>query len=78
MEKKKIIKKNQFVIPIGNGWAIKGEGNKQFTLITDNKREAVSIATDIAKRNESTLIIYNKNGEIVRSKNYSKKAMTVH
>jgi len=73
MENKKLKKKNQFVIPLGNGWAVKGEGNKEFTIFSDNKREAVAVAKDIAKRNESALIIYNKNGEIVKSENYSKR-----
>jgi hypothetical protein len=27
-------KKNQHVIPLGNGWAVKGEGSNKFTVIT--------------------------------------------
>jgi len=70
---KKIVKKAQYVIPVGNGWAVKASINGKFIIITDNKRDAVSVARDIAKRNESDLIIYGKDGSIISTNSYTVK-----
>jgi hypothetical protein len=70
-------KKIQYVIPVGNGWAVKAAGSIKFTIITDSKKEAVSVAKDIAKRDESALIIYGKDGRILLSNSYSKKGKAV-
>lgn len=45
-------KRNQHVVPLGNGWAVKGEGNSKFTAITETKKDATTIARDIAKNNK--------------------------
>ena len=57
-------KKNQHVIPLGNGWAVKGEGSKQFTVITETQKDAITVAREIAKNNKSELVIYGKDGRI--------------
>ena len=57
-------KKNQHVVPLGNGWAVKGAGNERFTVITETKREAVEAARDIARNNHSELFIHGKDGRI--------------
>ena len=36
-----IAKRNQHVIPLGNGWAVKSEGSKRFTVITETQRDAI-------------------------------------
>lgn len=73
LKDKKTAKKIQYVIPVGNGWAVKSAGNTKFTIITDNKKDAVSFATQIAKRNETDLVIYGKDGKILTSNSYAKK-----
>jgi len=70
---KKIVKRIEYVIPVGNGWAVKGSINGKYIIITDNKKEAVSVARDIAKRNESDLIIYGKDGSIISNNSYTSK-----
>jgi hypothetical protein len=65
-------KKNQHVVPLGGGWAVKGEGNNKFTVITDTKHKALIIARDIAKNNKSELIIHGKNGKIMEKNTYGK------
>ncbi len=65
-------KKNQHVVPIGNGWAVKGEGNSKFTVITDTKSKALYIAKSIAKVNKSELIIHGKDGKITEKNSYGK------
>lgn len=57
-------KKDQHVIPLGNGWAVKRAGSDRFTVITETKREAVEVARKIAKNNNSELVIYGKDGRI--------------
>lgn len=57
-------KRNQHVVPLGNGWAVKGEGSKKFTVITEKQRDAISVARGIAKNNKSELVIHGKDGKI--------------
>jgi len=57
-------KRNQHVVPLGNGWAVKGEGSKKFTVITETQRDAITVAKGIAKNNKSELVIHGKDGKI--------------
>lgn len=61
----------QYVLPIGNGWVVKNSTAAKFLIITDNKREAVSIARKVAKLRHIELIVYNKNGTIQEKVNYA-------
>ncbi len=63
-------KKNQHVVPLWNGWAIKGEGNKKYTTIADTKAQAEKIAKEIAKNNKSELIIHWKDWKIQARNSY--------
>jgi hypothetical protein len=57
-------KKNQHIVPLGNGWAVKGEGNSKYTAITETKKDALGIGKQIAKNNKSELVIHGKDGRI--------------
>ena len=70
---KKPEKKIGLVIPIGNGWAVKTSISGKLLLVSDNKREAVSIARDIAKWHESKLVIYGKDGNITTTSYVGKR-----
>jgi hypothetical protein len=59
------------VLPIGNGWVVKNSAAAKFLIITDNKREAISIARKVAKLRHIELIVYNKNGTIQEKVNYA-------
>lgn len=63
-------KKNQHVVPLWNGWAIKGEWNKKYTTIADTKAQAEKIAKEIAKNNKSELIVHWKDGKIQSRNSY--------
>jgi hypothetical protein len=65
-------RKNQHVVPLGNGWAVKGEGNSRYTAITESKRDATTIARSIAKNNKSEIVIHGKNGRIQDKDSYGK------
>jgi hypothetical protein len=60
--------KNQHVVPQENGWAVKGAGNSKATVVTNTQKEAIEAAREIAKNQESELVIHGQNGKI-RDKN---------
>lgn len=59
-----VMGKNQHVVPRNDVWAVVGEGNQRATRITRTQREAIDIALDIARNQESELIIHRPNGQI--------------
>ncbi len=56
--------KNQHVLPHSDGWQVKGEGNGRATVVTNTKQQAVDRAREIARNQESELVVHNKNGQI--------------
>jgi len=62
--------KNQHVVKHPDGWAVKGAGNKRATKILDTQTEAISIAKEIAKNQDSELFIHGKNGQIRERNSY--------
>lgn len=57
--------KNQHVTPHPNGgWQVIGEGNTKATVRTDTQEQAIEVAREIAKNQESELFIHGKNGQI--------------
>ncbi len=62
----------EYVLPLGgDGWMVKNSRSKTFTVITDNKREAVSIARGIAKTKQIQLEIYGRDGNIEKTESYA-------
>lgn len=63
--------KNQHVTmrPDGN-WQVKGEKNTKATAVTNTQKEAISIATKIARNQKSELIIHGKDGKIREKNSY--------
>ena len=59
--------KNQRVVRHGDKWAVKGEGNKRATKVTDTQKQAINVAKEIAQNQKSELIIQGRDGKI-RSK----------
>jgi len=61
----------QYVIPLGGtGWVVKSSKAKKFTVITDSKREAVSIARNLAKTQHVILEIHGRDGGIEKRESY--------
>lgn len=63
-------KKNQHVVPHDNGWAVQGEGNSRATSVHDTQAEAIDHARDIARNNQSELLIHGRNGQIRERDSY--------
>lgn len=56
--------KNQHVVPHENGWAVKGEGNQKATSIHSTQQQAIDVAINIARNQQSELVIHRPNGRI--------------
>ncbi|MCD6654207.1 MAG: DUF2188 domain-containing protein [Sulfurovum sp.] len=56
--------KNQHVVPRGDKWAVKGAENEKYTAICNTQKECIDIARNIARNQQSELIIHRKNGQI--------------
>lgn len=57
--------KNQHVVPHRDGgWAVKGEGRTKATSVHGTQREAISAAREIARNQNSEIIIHRPNGQI--------------
>ena len=57
-------KKNQHVVPYNDNWAVKGAGNEKVTKTFDKKADAIDFAKEIAKNQQSELIIHKGDGTI--------------
>ena len=64
MECRLIMRRNQHVVPHAGQWAVRGAGNQLVTKITRTQREAIDIAREIARNQESELLIHRPNGQI--------------
>ena len=56
--------KNQHVTPNGNGWQVIGAGNSKATKLFGTQKEAIDYGRDIAKNQQSELVIHGTNGKI--------------
>lgn len=57
--------KNQHVTKHDSGkWQVIGAGNSKATKIADTQAEAINIAKEIAKNQQSEVVIHGKNGQI--------------
>ena len=57
--------KNQHVTPHPDGgWQVKGAGIEKATARTDTQAEAINIAKEIAKNQQSEVVIHKKQGRI--------------
>lgn len=62
--------RNQHVVPHGKGWAVKGAGNEKATKVTDTQQQAIAAAVQIAKNQQSEVVIHGKNGQIRDADSY--------
>lgn len=56
--------KNQHVVPHENGWAVRGAGNSRATSVHETQANAIAAARDIARNQQSELLIHGRNGQI--------------
>lgn len=56
--------KNQHVVPREGKWAVVGAGNQRATSVHDTQAQATDRARDIARNQQSELLIHGRNGQI--------------
>jgi len=56
--------KNQHVVPHEGKWAVRGEGNERVTEVFGTQREAIDRAREIARNQDSELLIHGEDGRI--------------
>ena len=56
--------KNQHVVPHQGRWAVKGGGNQRATSVYDTQQQAIDAARDIARNQQSELVIHRPDGRI--------------
>ena len=56
--------KNQHVVTHEGGWAVKGAGNSRATSVHETQAQAIEAARNIARNQESELLIHGRNGQI--------------
>ena len=61
---------NQHVTPRDDKWQVIGAGNSRPSHICDTQREAIEKAKEIAKNQNSELLIHGKNGQIRERNSY--------
>lgn len=62
--------KNQWVVPKGKEWAVRGEGNERVTSTHRTQAEAVNAAREIARNQRSEVLIQNRQGQIRERNSY--------
>lgn len=56
--------KNQHVVPHKGGWAVRGEGNDRPTSVHGTQADAIEAAREIARNQQSELVIHRPDGRI--------------
>ncbi|HHE9089259.1 TPA: DUF2188 domain-containing protein [Haemophilus influenzae] len=62
--------KNQHVVPHNGKWAVRGAGNEKVTRVVNTQAEAIKIAQDIAKNQQSDTKIHGRGGQIRAGNSY--------
>ena len=62
--------KNQYVVPKGDKWAVRGEGNSRLTALHDTQASAIAHGRDIARNQASELRIQGADGKFREAWSY--------
>jgi uncharacterized protein YdaT len=68
--------KNQHVVKRDNGWAVKGAGNEKATKVVPTQKEAIEIGKQIAKNQQSELVIHSRDGKFREKNSYGNDPIT--
>ena len=63
-------KPSQHVVPHEDGWAVKKAGASRATIVTETQQEAITKAVEIAKNQETELMIHDRDGKIREKSSY--------
>jgi len=68
-------KPRQHVVPVGNEWGVRRERSERLTGIYPTQGEAIDRGREIARNQETELVIHRRNGEIRDSDSYGNDSM---
>lgn len=57
-------KRNQHIVPQGDGWAVKGAGANRATVVVNTQKEAIDRAREIARNQGTEVLIHGRDGRI--------------
>ena len=63
-------KKNQHVVPHNGDWAVRGAGNSRATSVHQTQEQAIARAREIARNQQSELLVHGRNGRIRERDSY--------
>jgi len=58
------MKKSQHIVKHRKGWSVKKTGSSKATKVTRTQKEAIKIGKQIAKNQQTELVIHGQNGKI--------------
>jgi hypothetical protein len=64
--------KDQHAVPHGEKWAVKGEGNRRATKLTQTKTQAFRVARGIARRQGSDVVIHGRDGKVPKKDSFGR------
>ena len=65
-------KRNVWVVPHKNGWAVKREGANKASRVVSRKQDAIGIGRDIARKDGTEFIVQSKGGRIQSKDSFGK------
>lgn len=57
------MKKNQYIVRVGDQWGVRGEGNGRLTAVEPTQGQAIEAGRPIAMRNRAELRIQGRDGK---------------
>ncbi|MDP6067598.1 MAG: DUF2188 domain-containing protein [Alphaproteobacteria bacterium] len=63
-------KRNQHVVPHDEGWAVRGAGSQRATSLHPTQQEAIERGREVARNQETELLIHGRNGRIRERDSY--------
>lgn len=64
------MKKSQHVVKHDKGWSVKKAGSSRATKVVKTQTEAIEIGKEIAKNQQTELVIHGENGKIREKNSY--------
>ena len=68
-------RRNQHVVPHGEGWAVKAEGGLRATSVHSTQSAALEVAREIAKHQRKSLFVHRPDGKVRRGANYGRMVL---
>ena len=64
--------RNQHVVPHGQRWAVRGDGNRRATRVLESQVQALDVARTIARNQGSDVVIHRRDGTLQGKDSYGR------